>query len=225
MIRLNMIVEGLTEKNFVKEALQAYLTPGVQTSVRMVETGRRGPLVFKGGMTTYAKARKDIRNWLKEDRKRDARFTTMFDLYALPKDFPGMEEAPRHADPYKRVRFLEEAFGQDMGDWRFIPYLQLHEFEALLLVRPNALTTYYSDRGEAIDRLIEIRAGFASPELIDDGPNSAPSKRIIECIPEYGDEKATVGPLTASCIGVPTLLEECAHFREWIEKLQALADA
>ena len=57
----------------------------------------------------------------------------MIDLYALPKDFPGRSAQPRNpADPTPYVETLERAFGDDVGDRRFVPYIQLHEFEALL---------------------------------------------------------------------------------------------
>ena len=60
----------------------------------------------------------------------------MFDLYALPADFPGYAEARREVDPYGKVRILEDALGNDIADRRFIPYIQLHEFEALILADP-----------------------------------------------------------------------------------------
>lgn len=59
-------------------------------------------------------------------------FTTMFDLYALPDDFPGYETAKAIGEPYVRVAALETAFAEAINDGRFIPYIQLHEFEALL---------------------------------------------------------------------------------------------
>lgn len=73
-------------------------------------------------------ARGDIRQWLKEDGASDARFTIMFDLYGLPTDFPGYEDAKGESDPHRRVSALEQALGRDISDPRFIPYLQLHEF-------------------------------------------------------------------------------------------------
>jgi hypothetical protein len=54
---------------------------------------------------------------------------------------------------------------------------------------------------------------------------TAPSKRIIAEIPEYDGQKATSGPLIAGRIGLPTLREKCAHFAEWLHRLEGLADA
>ena len=61
---------------------------------------------------------------MREDHNSRARFTTMFDFYALPGDFPGYEDAGQEGDPYVRVRLLEDALGEDISDQRFVPYLQ-----------------------------------------------------------------------------------------------------
>lgn len=37
--------------------------------------------------------------------------------------------------PYERVARLEKAFGDSINHLRFMPYLQLHEFEALKRIR------------------------------------------------------------------------------------------
>ena len=50
----------------------------------------------------------------------------MFDLYALPNDFPGYSEANCIEDRYDRVVSFEKAFFKAVGFERFIPYIQLH---------------------------------------------------------------------------------------------------
>lgn len=153
---------------------------------------------------------------------REAVFTTMLDLYALPRDFPGFAEAARSADPYARVRQIEQALGEDIGQQRLIPYIQLHEFEALLLSNPEKFDWHYIEHDRAIARLSELARRFDSPELIDDGETTAPSKRIIAEIPEYRHQKATAGPLIASRIGVQIMRERCPHFNDWVTILEAL---
>lgn len=64
----------------------------------------------------------------------------MFDLYALPSNFPKYDESKKISDPYKRVEKLEHAFQEDLDEKRFIPYIQLHEFEALMLSAPEIFT-------------------------------------------------------------------------------------
>ena len=159
----------------------------------------------------------------KQEQSDGVRFTTMFDLYQLPNDFPGYEDAALHADPYLRVEALEDALANDISDPRLIPYIQLHEFEALLLSDPGKLKSQFDGSADAIARLATMAARFPSPEHINDGSTTAPSKRIISALPEYDGRKASAGPIVAEKIGLPTLRSKCAHFAEWLGKLESLA--
>ena len=223
-IRLHFIVEGQTEEAFVRRILCPHLgESSVWAKVRCVVTSRRRGIKHRGGIRKYAQAKRDTTNWMNEDRNPDARFTTMFDLYRLPTDFPGHENAFRVGDPHERIRILENALSEDISDGRFIPYLRLHEFEALLLSDPWKLEVQFPDRRDEICRLIETVATFGSPELVNDGPDTAPSKRIIHEIPEYGRMKASAGPIVAEKIGLDNLRLKCRHFGEWLSALEALS--
>ncbi len=205
-VRLHFIVEGQTEETFVNRIVIPHLASySVWGDVRCVMTARKRSVIHRGGLSSYARARKDIMMWMKEDQNRDAAFTTMFDLYALPSDFPGYGSAATATCPYARVAGLEGAMSEDVDHPRFVPYIQLHEFETLLLADPQKLDCRYLNCDQAIRSLVEMVAGFESPELIDDGPNTAPSKRIIQEIPEYEGMKTSAGPLVAEKIGLRVL--------------------
>ncbi len=224
MIRLHFIVEGQTEEAFVNSVLRGHLGDyNIAAVTRCVETSRKRRKIHRGGMIDYQRAKRDITRWMKEDQNPDARFTTMFDLYALPTDFPEFDSAKKCTNPYERVETLEQAMAQDIDSSRFIPYIQLHEFEALIFSDPSTLSTHFHNHNNPIDRLIKMSTDFKSPELIDDGKESAPSKRLIHEIPEYDGRKVSVGPLVTSKIGLDTLREECPHFHSWIEKIELLA--
>ena len=223
-IRLHFVVEGQTEETFVRRILCPHLAESsVWARVRCVMTKRRCGIKYRGGISKYGQVKRDITNWMKEDRNPDARFTTMFDLYRLPSDFPGYENSSNAADPHERIGILERALKEDVSDYRFIPYLQLHEFEALLLSDPRKLEVQFPDRRDEICRLIKMAASFESPELVNDGTDSAPSKRIIREIPEYESMKASAGPIVAKAIGLDTLRSKCRHFGTWLGKLEALS--
>jgi hypothetical protein len=222
--RLHFIVEGQTEETFVNRVLVPHLaTQLIWGKARCVMTSRKRSIIYRGGLRSYAQAKKDIVLWMKEDQNPDAFFTTMFDLYALPSDFPDYDVAKRLENPHERVARLEEAMGQDINHPRFIPYLQLHEFEALLLADPQKMEWEYPEHNRAIYNLLQMAGGFISPELIDDGENTAPSKRIIREIPEYEGMKASAGPLTAERIGLPVLRGKCEHFSGWISRLERVS--
>lgn len=233
MIRLHVTVEGQTEQNFVKTVLAPHLAQSsVFADARAILTSKdkHNGREYRGGFrrtAAYATVKKDLCTWMKEDQKADARFTTMFDLYALPSDFPGHAEAYREPDPYRRVAVLEAALQADIrkefDDKRFFPYIQLHEFEALILADPRQLDWEYLEHEAQIGRIVEMVAREGgNPELIDDGAATSPSKRIIAELPEYEGNKATAGALITSKIGVSTLRQKCTHFGEWLQRLEKL---
>ena len=117
---------------------------------------------------------------------------------------------------------MEDALSGEISDSRFIPYIQLHEFEALLLSNPQKLDSQFFDRSAEIQRLVEMVSEFDSPELVNDGDDTAPSKRITDEIPEYEKTKASAGPIVAEKIGLSTLRSTCEHFGKWLGRLEAL---
>lgn len=222
MIRLHITAEGQTEQAFAKRVLAPHLAGfNVFVDGRCVLTSRdkRRAREYRGGLLGYEKAEKDIRAWLKEDNHAECRFTTMFDLYALPNDFPGYAEAMSKNDPYERVGVLERKMAEDIGDSRFIPYIQLHEFEALIFADPKQLDWEYMEHGVPINNLVSM-VESQNPELINDGPSTAPSKRILGEIPEY--DKATAGVAVAEKIGLSMLRRKCRHFDDWLVRLEQL---
>jgi hypothetical protein len=225
MIRLNIIVEGKTEATFVRRVLAPHLGQmDISAAARQVAFSKGKGVVHKGGIRDYAIACADIAQWLKEDRNPDARFSTMFDLYALPTSFPGYAEAEALRDsPLARVTHLERCLDADLGDRRLLSYLQLHEFEALLFSDARALMTYFPHAQKQTAALAQIADSFPSPEYIDDGPATSPSKRIIAMIPEYAHLKASAGPVVASHIGLDVIRSKCPHFNDWITGLETLA--
>jgi len=225
MIRLHLVVEGQTEEAFVNALLREHLAArGVFADARCVETGRdkRSGHIYRGGVLDYGRAKRDLCRWMRQDEHSEVYFTTMFDLFALPADFPGYEAAKGKGDPYLRVAALEQAFAEDLPHPRFFPYIQLHEFEALLLSDPAMFEVEFVGRRDPIGNLRRVSEAYASPELINDGRETAPSKRIIKELPEYAGMKASAGPVIAKAIGLATIKAKCAHFRDWLLKLEKL---
>jgi hypothetical protein len=223
MIRLHLIVEGQTEETFVRDVLTPHLANyTVFSDVRCIDGSRRRG--HRGGVgRNYHPIRRDIQRWLREDQRPDARFSTLFDLYGLPSDIPATDQVRQMADPYARVNRLEQALAEDIADPRFVPHIQLHEFEALLLSDPQQFDWEFLAHDRAIKQLIQLVEPFASPELIDDGYETAPSRRIAALIPEYALRKSSAGPLIAARIGLPTMRARCPHFDRWVTQLEGLA--
>jgi len=228
MIRLYFYVEGRTEQEYVDSVLKDHLAPFevyVMGAI-LVSHGQRGGVVHRGGGGRYAPVKRDLLNLLKRHRQPEVRFTSMLDLYALATDFPGRPDADRLRHlPRDRVEALETAFAADIGDGRFLPHVQLHEFETILLCDPGAFATEYLTHDKEIEQLRQLVSAFGSPEEIDDGPNTAPSKRIEALFPGYPRQKATVGVTIASLIPLATVRQCCLHFDAWITRLENLGAA
>ncbi|MEA5419667.1 DUF4276 family protein [Spirulina sp. CCNP1310] len=67
-----------------------------------------------------------------------------------------------------------------------------------------------------------IASQYQTPELINDGLQTAPSKRIIAQFPDYGKAKSTFGPQLAEKIGLQVIRSTCPHFNQWLSKLECL---
>jgi len=155
-----------------------------------------------------------------EGHKPDVVFSTMLDLYALPTDFPG---APNQSTVVSGVNLaikIETALSNHFNNSRFIPYLQVHEFEALIFSELAVL----SEQGVAPNALKSLNSDVAglSPEEINKSPQGAPSKRIAKYLPAYDRAKATLGPIMAKKIGIQKMRENCPHFNNWLQKLEGL---
>ena len=68
---------------------------------------------------------------------------------------------------------------------------KLHEYEAYLFADISQLSYFYNG-APAVQALQAIVDRLESPELIDDGPQTPPSKRIIHQFPQNQHEKTTV---------------------------------
>ena len=219
MIRLNITAEGASEAIFIEEMLRPHLLDfGKYVEVRKILTNRKQKV--RGGMPSFTKIQQDITQWIREQPT--AWHTTMIDLYGLKTDFPAYV-ATKDLRYDMRVKEIEKQFGERINYWRFIPYIQLHEYEALLFSAPDEMEKWlglYNDVPK--DYFTKIRAQFDTPEHINDSPHTAPSKRIIALIGEKKYDKVDDGILILKEIGLTKIREECPHFNAWLTQLEQL---
>jgi hypothetical protein len=210
-----LLVEGQTEEAFTNELLTPhYARFGLYLTPIIVST-RPG---YKGGVVSYAKVKPQIERLCRQDAH--AHVSTLFDLYALPNDFPGKNDSayPVMVSGQQKADFLEESLAKDIGERNFIPNLLVHEFEALLFAGIDVFEQWV-DNVTTLESLHVARVKSA-PEDIDDLPQTAPSKRILAAMPHY--QKTFHGPLIACDIGLDALRMNCPHFDGWLKKLEAL---
>lgn len=220
MKRVHIICEGQTEELFVRELLAPQLARfNVIACAALV--GKPG---HKGGQVTTERMATDIRLRLLGDR--DAFCTTFFDFYGLDSEFVGKSKALTKTSFTEKAICVEQALqahllklvGQD-AIRQFIPYIQMYEFEGLLFSHPEKMAKglYAEEQTQEFDT---IRAGFTSPEEINNSRETAPSKRILKLIPGY--DKVTAGTLAAMEIGLDSMRHECRRFNDWVTWMEQL---
>ncbi len=227
---LYVVCEGQSENAFIREILIPYIGERTDWKVNLWPTtimtsfDKRAGRVYRGGLSGYEKARSEISKWMSTGNY----VTSMFDFYALPEDFPGIKDAGVYQSDYDKVKKIESAFLNDIiennekfSSSHFIPYIQLHEFEALMFTDLSALKKQYlSDEDHsAIDSLINETSDIL-PENIDSGIETAPSKRLKKTI-NYKKGSSVVYPLKE--IGIDRIRKKCPHFDEWICAIEDLA--
>lgn len=225
-IILHVLCEGQTEERFVKDVLAPYLREyNIFAKPILLLTSKKKNL--RGGMISYQQVKRDLTILFKQhkdNRIESHVFTTMFDYYALPEEFPGYSEAHRIQDVRLRIAAIEQQFAQDIAHRAFIPYIQLHEFEALLFVDITKLTSEYPLSADAIEDLKHETDSYGDPELINDSRTTAPSKRIIKALEKkYNYNKVQSGATVTANIGIESLLQNCRHFNEWMKAIISFA--
>ena len=223
MTRLLVHVEGETEVTFVYEVLKPHLCTQGFTEVNPRKLGKARLQSQRGGVRSWTSARKDITNHLTEDSGRVV--TTIVDYYGMPKTWPGRSEARELPFP-KKAETIEKALTSDVCDQmganfnptRFVPYVMMHEFEAILFSDCERFAEGIG-KVELASAFQGIRDEFGCPEEINDLPNTAPSKRIDSLVPGY--EKVVMGTLAALEIGLGAIRYACPHFHSWRARLLA----
>jgi hypothetical protein len=212
---LIVLCEGRTEMLFVEQVLRPHL------SVYRVYARPQYLVGEHGGIVPFDKLRAAHQRLVGKMRAHQF-LTTMVDLYAL-REFPGDERRPGEA-PMDRVARIESAMKERLPSPQFLPYVQLHEFEALVFVDLDALPPEFpgEDLAEVL-RSLRTEVQTLAPEEIDDSPRTAPSKRLIRGIPGYEALKATAGAKIAGRIGLERLRQACPHFAAWLGQLEGLA--
>lgn len=217
MQQIAVVVEGQTEGQFISTVLaphlwnfDIYLAPMVvTTSVAASGTRTRGG----GGWIGY---RKQIKNLLGQSHWRLV--TTMIDFYAYPSDAPGFN-CPRPHTQRPCVRQRAEAMAADFADQRFAPFVMLHEFETLVFAAGIDQPAVLGDVGLPSKLREEAGANADDVELINDSPNTAPSKRVARLWPGY--KKPFDGVSVIEQAGIPAVASRCPGFASWLTRLES----
>lgn len=96
------------------------------------------------------------------------------------------------------------------------PHLVLHELEAWVFAAADELGLLHGPEIAEKLRADEKLAG--GPELVNDDPATAPSKRILRYCPGYA--KTSDGPMAIEELGLSRLRARCPHLDAWLRPLE-----
>lgn len=221
-IEILAIVEGKTELNFIEKLLRPRLAEK-EINIRATQVTKPGE---KGGDVKFSRVKRDV---LLHLTQRDDTFVTTFvDYYGL-REWPRLEEIHQGADPRQIANLLQEAALEEIckavpkqnAARRFLPFIAMHEFEALLFSDSAILA---SALGVSENDIVSVLRKCGSPEAINNSPSTAPSKRLDNWA---GGKfaKTTTGIAIASQIGIAKMRERCPLFAGWLNKLECLRES
>ena len=220
--QLLIYVEGKTEREFAESVLFPHFTgKGISCCNPVIAANsEKGAKDSRGGVNSYKAVKEDIETLLDDCKSGDFRLTTLFDLYGLPTDFPGVSQCPSIPTGRGKARAVAAALKQDITDSRFMPFIFSYEFETLVLADPDSLLAAYPDANTEVSALKADIEGFDNPEEINDSSETAPSKRIRRHLDYY--DKATDGPICVMDSGLDKIRQRCPHFDEWMCAMESL---
>ena len=216
MKRLVIIAEGETEESFVNNILCPFFcSKGIYNSIQCFKTKHS-----HGGMSKYSYIKKDILNIIYE---KDVVVSMMIDFYRLPSDFPGFNDLKVTQTHQEQANLLETRIKKDLEDSQkqlfenFIPYIQLHEFEALVFASISGIDSLFERTEMDYNGLMNVIQQYPNPEDINNHPDTAPSVRLKKLISGYN--KVLHGIDIINTVGMAELLEKCPRFKTWIESM------
>lgn len=217
---LVVLVEGPTEQRFVKQLLTPYLAEKRVYPIPVIlhKPGQ------KGGDVKFSRARNDIERHLKQ--RADTWITLLVDYYGIKPDWPGYDECKRLTDHQQKWQVMCKATAETVQSLfpaqnpqeRFIPYVSMHETEALYFSEPDCLAEHLGVNRRQIDTILEE---CGEPEKINDRPDTAPSKRLQQLSRRF--KKTTTGIAIAEQIGIDNMRQACPLFDSWVGKMETLA--
>lgn len=219
MRHIIIVCEGETEQEFSRNLLSPFFLK--QDAIVYAPKFKHS----NGGIVPWATLKTQLTHHLLHEP--DAIVTTLIDYYRIKRSYayPGWESAQAITDIGDRLATMQHAMLQEFDEnlrHRFVPYIQFHEFEALLFSDIEALKSRFDIDKTNMANLQKAVDSHETPEHINNQPATAPSVRLIKAIPGY--DKTLDGMSIAQSIGLDKIRAKCPLFNRWLEQLTALCN-
>jgi len=216
MNKVMIIVEGQTEEKFCKEILFPYfyqkgyyILDVMILPTKILASGER----IRGGYVTSDR----VVEFSKKLLGSRCFVTTLLDYYGINNNFIGYQESLSKNTLIEKKECIENALKTEIDNHVFFPYIQMHEFEALLFSDVDSFESIEDDF-KKIEKIKKEVTVFETPEHINNSRDTAPSKRILKHIKGY--IKTTDGMIIANKIGIEKMMSKCPLFKAWLEKIE-----
>jgi hypothetical protein len=171
----------------------------------------------------FSRYQKDIGLHLKQ--RAVTYITVLVDYYGIGNDWPGFEESKRQTTHSKKAAVInretakkvQDLFSEQNSTHRFIPYVSMHEIEALYFSDPASLAQIMN-----VDeiKITSILRDCGEPEAINDNFETSPSKRLEKLSQKF--KKTTTGIAIAKTVGIERIRKHCPLFDEWICRIESI---
>ena len=197
-IDVSVVCEGQTEVDFIKCLNEKYFNPK-EISLKPVSynksTSMNGNVSVDRIVQYIKKAKHPI-------------VTTFVDYYGF-----------KHQSS-RSVTQIEEEIKEKANKEFLIPYLQMHEIEALWF---SDIKEVKNPNDSQVDMLMKIIDEYPNPEDINNSPQTAPSKRLESIFPDY--QKVLDGKLISNKLSIPKIQEKCPRFSKWLKDIEDMANS
>lgn len=216
MKRLIIVCEGPTEHEFCMDVLSpVFLKEDIYIDAPLVKKSN-------GGIVPWQNIKRQIENHLHEG---NAYVSILVDYYGIKDsyNFPGWEKSESISSKVDKLDYLCTMMKADITSElasRFIPYIQIHEFESLLFSDISVFRNNFDNHEMEFSKLEDAINEFPNPEDINSRPTLAPSKRLLDAINGY--EKVVYGSCLAEEIGLEMILKKCPLFNKWFSTLLSI---
>lgn len=218
MIKLAILCEGPTELRVVNTLLAPhFLCRGVEVTPILWGGG--------GGSIGWERFQSDVKDaFVSHDV-----VSTFADLVKISHPMQERSRCREASNPYDAAARLEKAMQDSVEELRFkkrfIPFVMIHEVEALVFVSPGVIQSNPNkrDKVQALTNSMRDNPGKwpDCPEEINGGEATHPSKRLESHFGNWTKPSDTVKAVQA--IGLAACREKCPHFHAWVTQLESLS--
>ena len=202
--------------------LRNHLAPyGVKVERPVLAATSMSPNGQRGGFVNWDAIKLDLKQQFKDDNDPDLRFTTLLDVYAMPKKVFQLAGFDESVGSKADVDAVEVAIEHDLGEPRFKAYLQRYELEALLLADIEALRQIFHRDQKGIAQLETDVSEFSNFENINGGKSTHPAARLETAISGYLDQKVSNAYHVLAVADWDVVRSRCPRFDAWLKHWEA----